>query len=163
MKRWAAIVLGSVALAVAVYALWFRDSDEERVRKTVRRAADAVAVIEGESPIMRATRVRSELIAVLAPDVSVDIPDLTELNNLTSGRDPLIGVAIGATQLWQRAEIGVTFSRVQSDGASAFADATVTVSASRAGSAEREVRRCSFRLVKRDGVFRITEVTVYPR
>jgi hypothetical protein len=161
MKRWALIVIGSVALAFAAYALFFRGSDEDAVRATIKKTADAVKVIEGENPVMRATRVRSDLLETLLPDVAATIPELTEVNK---GRDPLIGVAIAAAQLWSSAEASVAFAKVQVDGDSAFADVTVTLKATtHGGGTERDVRKCSFRLLKRDGTFRISEVTVYPR
>lgn len=161
MNRRVVIVIASVGLALLAWALFFRGSDEDAVRATLKRAADAVKVVNGENPVMRATRVRSELVELLAPDVAVNIPELTDV---TKGRDPLIGVAIGAAQLWTSAEISVAFSRVQVDGDSAFADVTATLSAvGHGGGSERDVRKCSFRLLKRDGRFRISEVTVYPR
>ncbi|MBI2390777.1 MAG: nuclear transport factor 2 family protein [Deltaproteobacteria bacterium] len=160
MKRNLVIAAISIVLAVGIWALFFRGSDDDRVRKTVRRAADAVAVVPGENPVMRATRVRSELLEVLAPEVSASIPELGELGR---GRDPLIGAGVAAAQAWQQADIGVTFSRVQiDDGKSAFVDLTATLTATRHGAAsERDQRRCSLRLEKRDGTWRITEITVH--
>lgn len=161
MKRWALIVIGSVALALATWALFFRGSDEDAVREQLKKAADAVRVLEGENPVMRAARVRSELLEVLLADVAVNIPELTDV---TKGRDPLIATAIGASQLWSTADVSLTFARVKVDGDSAFADVTATLSAARhGGGTERDVRKCSFRLLKREGRFRISEVTVYPR
>ena len=160
MNRRALIVIGSLALALSLFALFFRGSDEDAVRETVKRAANAVKVVEGENPVLRATRVRSELVDVLVPDVAVSIPELTDV---TKGRDPLIGAAIGAGQLWSSAEISVSFGRVQVDGDAASAQVEATLSAQRGGGTERDVRKCSFRLLRRDGKFRISEVTVYPR
>jgi hypothetical protein len=161
MKRWALILLGSFAISIATWALFFRGSDEDAVRATLKRAAEAVKVKEGENPVLRAARVRTELVEVLLADVAVNIPELTEV---TKGRDALIGSAIAAGQLWSTADITVAFSRVQVDGESAFADVTATITATRhEGGSEKDVRKCSFRLVKRDGAFRISEVTVYPR
>ena len=161
MKRWALILIGAMAVSVATWALFFRGSDEDAVRATLKRTADAVRVIDGENPVMRGARVRSELLDVLVDDVAVNIPELTDV---TKGRDPLIGVTIAAAQLWSRADVSVTFSRVQIDGDSAFAEVTATLSATRhEGTSEKDVRKCTFRLLKRDGRFRISEVTVYPR
>jgi ketosteroid isomerase-like protein len=161
MKRWALIAIGSLALTLATWALFFRGSEEDAIRATLKRTADAVKVIDGENPVMRAARVRGELIEVLLADVAVNIPELTDV---TKGRDPLIGTAIGAAQLWSTADVSIAFGRVQIDGDSAFAEVTATLSATRhGGETERDVRKCSFRLLKRDGRFRISEVTVYPR
>src|SRR5687768_356806 len=79
MKRWAAIAVGSLAIALAIWALFFRGgSEEDAIRGVVKKTAEAVKVIEGENPVMRATRVRSELLETLAKDVSVSIPELTD-------------------------------------------------------------------------------------
>lgn len=171
MKRNLAIGLGVVALAIAVWAVFFRGSDDDLVRRTVARMAKAVEVVPGENPVMRAARVRSELLEVLAPDVSTSIPELTDVSR---GRDPLIGAAIAAGLLWQQAEIGVALARVTLEpnpagvaagGApGADVDMTATLSAARPGGhAERDVRKCRLHLEKRDGTWRITELTVYPR
>lgn len=162
MKRNLAIAFVSIVLAIGIWALFFRGSDDDLVRKTVRRATDAVAVKPGDNPVLRATRVRSELLEVLAPEVSASIPELGDLGH---GRDPLIGAAVAAAQAWQQADIGVTFARVQiDDGKSAFVDLSATLTATRpGGSSERDQRRCSLRLEKRDGAWRITEITVHPR
>ncbi len=151
-----------VAAAIAIWALFFRGgSEEDAVREAVKRTAGAVKVISGENPVMRATRVRGELLETLAPDVSVSIPELTDLSR---GRDPLIGVAIAAAQAWERAEIGISFGKVRLDPGVAFVDATATLDATAHGSsAQRDQRRCSFRLEKRDGRWRIFEITVYPK
>jgi hypothetical protein len=50
MKRWALILIGSVAISIATWALFFRGSDEDAVRATLKRAAEAVKVKEGENP-----------------------------------------------------------------------------------------------------------------
>ena len=160
----AAIGLGVVALAVALWAIFFRGSDDDLVRRTIARLAKAAEVVPGENPVLRATRVRSELLEVLAPDVAVTIPELTDLSR---GRDPLVGVTVAAAQLWERADIGVALARVSiepTNPPSADVELTATLTASRpGGQAERDVRKCRFHLEKRDGTWRITELTVYPR
>lgn len=161
MKRNILIAIGVIVVAVTVWAVFFRGSDDDLIRKTIARAARAVEVVPGENPVLRATRVRSELLEVLAPDVSVSIPEITDVSR---GRDPLIGVAIAASQAWERAEIGVSLARVTIEKAGADVDLTATLNANRAGGpAERDVRKCRFHLEKREGTWRITELTVYPR
>lgn len=162
MTRRAVIAGGLLAIAIAIWALFFRGgSEEDAVRAVVKRTADAVKVIPGENPLLRATRIRGELIETLAPDVSVSIPELTDL---ARGRDPLTSVAVAATGAWEKAEISISFRKVQLDQGVAFVDAVATLDATRAGGpAERDTRRCSFRLEKRDGRFRIFEITVYPK
>lgn len=163
-KRWVAIAAGAIAIGIAVWALFLRGgSDDDAVREAVRRTAAAVKVVPGENPVMRATRVRSELIETIAPDVSINIPELTEV---TRGRDPLIGVAIAAAQAWERADITISFGKVQLDPGTAFVSATATLNATPHGgstAADRDTRRCSFRLEKRDGTWRIYELTVFAR
>jgi hypothetical protein len=164
VRRRIAIGLGVIALAGALWALFFRDADEVLVRRTIDRLARAVEVVPGENPLVRATRVRAELLEVLAPDVSVSIPELTDLSR---GRDPLIGVALSAAQLWERAEVGVALARITLEptnppGADVALTATLTASRP-GGQPERDVRQCRFHLEKREGTWRITEITVHPR
>ena len=166
MKRWAVIAaLLAGVISIALWALFFRGgSDDDAVRKAVQRTAAAVKVIPGENAVMRATRVRSELIATIAPDVSINIPELTEL---TRGRDALIGAAIAGAAAWERADITVSFGNVQLDPGTAFVSATATLNATPHGGSssvsDRDTRRCSFLLEKRDGNWRIYELTVFPK
>lgn len=161
MNRRALIIVGTIVLALASYVMFFRQSDEDAVRALLKKTADAVKVIEGENPVMRAARVRSELLDVLRADVAATIPDLGEA---TKGADPLIGVAISAGQLWSSAEVSLSFGPIKIDSDTAAVEVTATLSAKRhGGENERDTRKVSFRLIKRDGAFRISEITVYPR
>ena len=164
MRRNLIIALGALTLAITVWLVFFRSSDEDLVRRAVARAAKAVEVVPGENPVLRATRVRSELLEVLAPEVAATIPELTDVGK---GRDPLIGVAIAAAQLWEQAEVGTSSTRIALSEVGgvpvADVDLTATLNARRAGQPERDLRKVRFHLEKREGAWRITEVTAYPR
>lgn len=162
MRKHALIAAAVVVASVVLWALFLRGSDEDLVRKTVSRAAAAIQVDPTENPLLRATRVRSELLAVLAPEVSTTIPELSEP---TKGRDALIGLALATSQAWQSAEATVLLSRVtmlKTEPPSADVDATLTLAGQRGGGSQRDVRKVRLQLEKRDGAFRITEITVYP-
>lgn len=161
-KRWIAIAAGVVAIGVAVWLLFFRGgSDEDAVRAVIKRTVAAARVIPGENPVLRATRIRGDYVETIAQDVSINIPELTEL---TRGRDSLVAAAVSGAQAWERAEITISFGKVQLDPGTAFVEATATLDATRpGGTPDRDTRRCSFRLEKRDGKWRIYELTVYPK
>lgn len=162
MKRTLAIVVGSFAVGALLWFLFFRSSDEEAVRAAIAKLAAAVKVIPGENPVLRGARIKGEFDDVLAKDVAVSIPELTEV---TRGREPLVGVAVQAASVYEKAEVGVSMSHVQLDDAktSATVDATATLSAVRAGTSERDVRKVAFALKKTNDGWRITEITVWPR
>jgi ketosteroid isomerase-like protein len=161
-KRWVAIAGGVVAIGLAVWLLFFRGgSDEDAVREAIRRTVAAARVVPGESPVVRGARVRGEFLDTIAADVSINIPELTDV---TRGRDALTAAAVAGAQAWERAEISISFGKVQIDQGTAFVDATANLDATRhGGTPDRDTRRCSFRLEKRDGKWRIFELTVYPK
>lgn len=162
MNRRIMIAALAIAVAVGIYAFFFYGSEADAVRRAVQRTAAAVKVIPDENPVMRATRVRGELNDTVAKDVSVTIP---ELGDLARGRDALTGTVIAAAQAWSTADIAMTLAKVQLDpDNTAFVDATAVLSASRhGGSTDRDTRRCTFRLRKLEGKWRIEEITVYPK
>lgn len=164
-RRWIAIAAGVVSVGVAVWLLFFRGgSDEDAIRAVIKRTFAAARVIPGENPVMRGARVRGEFVETIAQDVSINIPELSSDGGVTRGRDALVGAAVAGAQAWERAEISVSIGKVQLDPSGAFVDATAHLDATRpGGTPDRDTRRCSFRLEKRDGKWRIYELTVDPK
>ena len=164
MSRRFVIAIGCALAALAIWFLVFRGGDEQRVRELLGRLASAAEVSPGENPVLRATRVRSVVVESVAPDVSFEIAGLSEPGR---GRDALVALAAQAPQLFQKAEVSLSGLRITVDdrtkpkSAHAEGDATV-VGVRHGGAEERDRRHVSFRLVERDGAFRVTEVTVYP-
>ncbi len=161
------IAVGSLVLALGIWAIFFRGSDEDAVRKVVARLSTIAKVDGVENPVMRATRVRSEVHEVFAPDAKAIISELSEA---PLGRDGVLGAAMQAPQLWATVDLSISGVRVQIDpplGAgvkkSARVDALALLSGARhGGTNDRDTRRIAVRLEERDGAFRIVELTVYP-
>jgi hypothetical protein len=162
-KRTVGIAIVVTAAIIAVWALFFRGSEEDKIRAAIVKAATAVKVISGENPVMRAARVKGELVEVLEKDVAYTVPDLPA-EGVGKGRDPLIGAAISMASIYEEAEVTVLFSKVtiEPGGNGASAITTVTLSAQRGGQRERDVRKVSFAL-RKDGDWKISEVTVYAK
>jgi hypothetical protein len=145
-KRTIGIAIVIAAAAVALWAIFFRGSDEDRIRAVIVKAATAVRVVEGENPVLRAARVKGDLGETLDRDVAFTVPELNASGEgVGKGRDAAVAAALSAGGLW------------------ASAQTTVTLSAIRGGQRERDVRQVSFELRKLDGEFRIVAVTVQPR
>jgi hypothetical protein len=165
-KRTIGIAIVIAAAAVALWAIFFRGSDEDRIRAVIVKAATAVRVVEGENPVLRAARVKGDLGETLDRDVAFTVPELNASGEgVGKGRDAAVAAALSAGGLWSSAEVSIAFSRVTVDpgGNTASAQTTVTLSAIRGGQRERDVRQVSFELRKLDGEFRIVAVTVQPR
>ena len=160
-KRAIGIAIVGVLLAIGIWALFSRGSEDDRIRQAIVKAAGAVKVVSGENPVMRAARVKGDLVEVMEKDVSFSVP---ELNDVGKGRDALIAAALGLGSVFEEADVTVVFSQVAIDpgGAGAAATTTVTLSSIRGGQRERDVRRVSF-VLRKDGDWRISEVTVYPK
>lgn len=163
--RGAVAIAAVFVLGAAIYWLFFRGGSEDAaVREAIERTVAAARVIPGENPVMRATRIRDEYVETISQDVSINIPELSVTEGATRGRDALIGAAVAGVQAWERAEITVSFGRIQIDPLGAFVEATANLNATRhGGTPDRDARKCSFRLEKRDGKWRIQELTVYPK
>lgn len=162
-KRTLGIAIVVTAAIIAVWALFFRGSEDDKVRAAIVKAATAVRVLSGENPVMRAARVKGDLVDVVEKDVAYTVPDLPG-EGVGKGRDPLIGAAISISSVYEEAEVTVVFSKVtiEPGGNGASATTTVTLSAQRGGQRERDVRKVSFGL-RKDGDWKISEVTVYPK
>ncbi|MGZ3416456.1 MAG: hypothetical protein ACXVEF_04115 [Polyangiales bacterium] len=160
-KRSLGIAIVGIAVTIIIWALFFRGSEEDRIRAAIVKAAAAVKVIPGENPVMRAARVKGDLVDVMEKDVAFSVP---ELNDVGKGRDPLVGAAISISSVFEEADVNVVFSQVtiEPGGHSAAATTTVTLSAMRGGQRERDVRKVSF-VLRKDAEWRISEVTVYPK
>jgi hypothetical protein len=162
-KRTVGIAIVVTAALIAVWALFFRGSEEDRVRAAIMKAASVVKVVSGENPIVRAARVKGDLVEVVEKDVSYTVPDLPG-EGVGKGRDPLIAAAVSIASVYEEAEVTVAFGDVtiEPSGKGAAATTTVTLSAQRGGRRERDVRKVSFAL-RKDGEWKIAELTVYPK
>lgn len=164
IKRGVLLGVLCAAAAIAIYALFFRGSDDERIRAQLTRLANAVRV-DGTpvNPIVRNANLKSEFAEIFTKDVAIDVPELTSLR---SGRGPLADVATQAASFYATAQIDFASVRVDlaPDARSADVVAIATLTGARqGGETERDVRRVSLRFDKVDGEWRIASLTVSPR
>ncbi len=164
MKKWVVALLCVAVGAVALGVMFFRTSDEERIRKVLVDLAGTVAVKEGDTLISRAARVKGKLPELVDDDVRVNVP---ELSVDVRGRRKLEEDAMRVGVLYQKADCelaSVSIKIDQSDGESttATADAVAIVTATSGG--ERRVdRRDVHFLLRKDASWKIATIDVAPR
>lgn len=161
MRRWLVVAGCAIVAAVVVWVTFFRDSDEDRIRRVLGRLTKAVAVKKDDTVLSRTGRLRSELKQIVTDDVRVDVPDLRVR---VTGRDQLVEGATKAGLMFASADCELTGVAVKIDEAATTAkvDATALVTAERGG--ERKVdRRAVHFLLYKDGDWRITTIDVAPK
>ncbi len=161
MKRWLphiGIVLG---LCLAVYALFFAASEEDRIRQRLDQLEAATRVhAGGGNLVIRAARVRKAFSEIFIKDVSFEIP---ELSSIGSGRVKLVGLAANAPRRYSTAVIDLAALTIKIDepqmSAIAFGEATLTATRL-GGQVERDTRTVSLRLDKIDKEWRVVSVSL---
>ncbi len=161
MKRYLPHLGIALGIAIAVYALFFSESDEDKIRGLLERLEAAVRVTEDDTNVVvRGARMKNELSAIFIKEVSFDIP---ELSNVSAGRDELIGLATKAPQLWRTATVDLSGLVITLDegamGGIAVGDAHLDATRHE-GSLHRDTRKISVSLEKIDGEWRIIALTV---
>jgi hypothetical protein len=160
--RKALVALGCALVAgVALYFTFFRDTDEERIKKVLSRFAKVVSVKADDNVLSRTGRLRSELKTVVDDGVRVTVP---ELNVRSSGRKQLEDDAARAGLAFSEAECEFGSVAIKLDEGATFAtvDAIAVVTGVRGG--ERKVdRRDVHFLVRKDGDWKITSIDVLPQ
>ncbi len=164
MKRWLPHIGVVAGLAIALYALFFGSSDEERIRELLGRLENSVQVHEGEfNIIIRGSRVRKAFSTIFIPDVQFRIPDLQSTGTRRKG---LAALATQAPRLYRTAIVDLSELEIKLDdqaaSATAFGDASL-IGVRQGGLAERDQRTVSLRLDKINGDWRIIAVDVSPR
>lgn len=154
-------VAAAVAIAV-VYVIFFRPSDEGRIRERLDQLAEAVRIDEEElSPLPRAARIRSAFMEIFTEDARATV---AELDETLEGRQ---AIGLTATELrgaYQSAYVSFDNTKVRIDGKVAKVSATATVTGALSGRApSREELRVSLELSKADGDWRIVSAVVEPK
>jgi len=172
MKRVAAVVAGCVAVAaVVLWVTFFRDSDEERIRRVLVELTKVVAVKEGDTLLSRTARLRSRMKDIVEDDVRVNV---AELGADLRGRHKLEDDAARIGVMYARADCELTRLdiRVDPQGSLAQVDAVALVTGMRGG--ERNVDRGAggspspmsrdvHFLLRRDGDWKISTIDVAPK
>jgi hypothetical protein len=162
-KRWSVI---AACLGVASVALWltfFRDSDEDRVRKVLTELVKTVMVKEGDTLLSRTARLRSHLKDIVDEDVRVNV---AELSLDLRGRAKLEEGAAKAGLVYQTADCEFAPNslviKLDPAGTVATVDALALVTATRGGERQVDKRDVHF-LLHKDGAWKITTIDVAPR
>ena len=159
-------IAGAIAafvIGLAAYFLFFRASDEQKIRDAVARAVAVVTVTEDDTnPIVRLGRVRGVFKDVVDKDVRVRIAELPQVH---AGRDSLAEAVVQASAWFKTAEIDLASVEVKLDDAhkSAQVRAVATLRAvGRDGRSRNEEREVTLLVTKPEGTWRIGSVTVWP-
>lgn len=161
MKRAPLLVLVLAALAAAIYMIFFRLSDEDRIRRRLDQVAYAVHIGPGEkSPISRAARIQKHFTEIFTQDATAIIEELDEG---LEGRDALIAAAVQLGGAYTSATVSFDKVTVRINGPAAELRAIATVTGARQGASLRyEAMRVKLALRKIDGDFRVTSAVVGP-
>jgi hypothetical protein len=161
MKRYVPYVAVAVGLLVVVYALFFGSSDEDEIRERLALLEETVEVrATQENIVLRAARIKDAFSEVFVKEVSIEIPELT---NVRTGRAELVGLATQAPNWYRTANADLGGLRVDVDdaGLSALVSGPVTLQGTRlTGEPLRDERTVSIRCDKIDGEWRIVSLSV---
>lgn len=162
-RRALAVVAALLGVAIVLYALLARKSDEELIRDQLDLLATTVRVSgPDENPIFRGKRMKDRFETLFTPNVRVDIAELTPIS---SGRAELVGVATRAGTIFRTAEVEISADSVEliAGGTSAKVSGSATLVGDRGSGPERDERKVSFGLSKTQDGWRIDSVAVQPR
>ncbi|MCE7935390.1 MAG: hypothetical protein DYG96_12500 [Chlorobi bacterium CHB2] len=162
-RRALAVVAALLGVAVVLYALLARKSDEELIRDQLDLLATTVRVSgPDENPIFRGKRMKDRFETLFTPNVRVDIAELTPI---ASGRAELVGVATRAGSVFRTADVEISADSVEliAGGTSAKVSGSATLVGDRGSGPERDERKVSFGLSKTQDGWRIDSVAVQPR
>lgn len=155
------ILIGCLAVGlVALYFTFFRESDENAIKRVLGELATIVSVKDGETLFSRTARVRSKMHDVVTDGVSAHV---AELSVDVRGREKLEEDAIKAGLVFTSADCTFVTKKIEIDPAATLAkvDATALVTAVRGG--ERKVdRRDVHFLLRKEGGWKVDSVDVAP-
>jgi hypothetical protein len=159
MKRGAIVAVVLAALAVGVWAAFFRDSDEAKIRAALDRLASTVSVREGDANLVfRVHRIDRDFRELVDDEVRVSFP---ELPYVPSGRAELASMAADLPTVWQRAQFSFDSVTVKLDDARA--SASVGATATLVTPDRRESRSVDLLMRKEEGRWKIASVTVWQK
>jgi ketosteroid isomerase-like protein len=159
-RRALAVVAALLGVAIVLYALLARKSDEELIRDQLDLLATTVRVSgPDENPIFRGKRMKDRFEALFTPNVRVDVAELTPIS---SGRAELVGVATRAGSVFRTADVEISADSVEliAGGTSAKVSGSATLIGDRGSGPERDERKVSFGLSKTKDGWLIDSVVV---
>ncbi|APR81709.1 Hypothetical protein A7982_07058 [Minicystis rosea] len=157
-QTWAAaVVLVGIA---AVYVLFFRKTDEDRILEKLGALSTAVREDEGENLALRAARIERAFPHLFTKEVDLHIPDVAEGRN---ARTDLIPLAAGAAADESKLELRFSRAHVEVDRPAqrgwVMADA-ILLGTGRDGTGHRESRPLALRFDMEDGEWKIADVAL---
>lgn len=160
------IAAAGLAIVIGVWAVFFRPSDEARIRAQLTKLAAAVRITADDTsvnPIGRFAHVNDAFASLFDRDVRVSIPELTSLD---AGRKPLAELATHAPRVFRTLDVDFSEIEIKLDEAktSALVGATASLAAVEQGGVSRTDKRAvDFRFAKTSGEWMITSLTVWPK
>ena len=161
MKRWLPHVGIALGICIALYALFFSDSDEDVIRGRLELLEESIEVTPQDSNVVfRVARIKKQFEEIFVKQVSFEIPELT---NLSQSRQELVNLAANAPRMYTTASVDLMSLTIDIDSsktsAVAYGEATLTATRHGAG-LERDTRTVSFRFDKVEGEWRVVSVSV---
>lgn len=160
MKRWLPHFGIALGVAIAIYALFFAESAEDRIRSQLDALEEALVVTGTENPVLRAARIKKAFEALMLPEVHFEIPELAEGD---TGRNELVRLATIAPQMYQSARVDLDALRIDVDKTETTAMAhgeAVLTGVRRTGEPQRDARKVALRFDEIDDEWRIVSISV---
>lgn len=145
---------------VALYFTFFRESDENAIKRVLSEFATIVSVKNGDTIISRTVRMRSKMKDVVTDDVTAHV---AEMNVDVRGREKLEDDAVKVGLVYASADCAFVVRKLEVDPAGTLAkvDATALVTANRGGERKVDKRDVHF-LLRKDGGWKIDSIDVAP-
>jgi hypothetical protein len=161
MKRYLPHLGIALGLALAIYALFFSESDEDKIRAVLDHLEVTIRVSPDDTNmVVRMAHIKGEFKEIFSKEVSFDIP---ELSNMSAGRTELAGLAAKAPQMWRTATVDLSDVGISVDegatGAVAVGHAVLDATRHN-GQLHRDTRQVSISVEKIEGEWRIVGMTV---
>ena len=160
MRRWLPHLGIALGIAIAVYALFFAESAEDRIRAQLDALSEAIAVRGEENPVLRGARVKKAFEGVMLKEVNFEIPELTEGQ---TGRNELVRLATMGSQLYQRARIdldGLTIDLDKSESSAIARGEALLIGVRRTGEPVRDHRTVALRFDEIDDQWLLVSISV---
>ena len=161
-RRWIAIAGVVAGLALILYAVFGRRSDDELIRAQLQRLADVVTFSEPGNPVARGLSLKGAFRDLFDDRVRGDIP---ELGSPRSGREALVQLAVQSTHFAR--SLSVAFSDIDVEVDATRVNAKVTATAqlhavTREGQERWDERAVRFQFVKAERGWKIARFVVIP-
>jgi ketosteroid isomerase-like protein len=154
-----AVIATAAALGLGLigYALFSRQTDEERIADVMAQVAEAVGFESPPNPLTHAAALRGRFADLVASNVIVDVP---ERNLIARGRDDLTRLAIAGTARMQRFDVSFTLENLTVHGDTATASVEVLTEAAHGNDPRMSTRHADLEFVKTDGDWQLSRAHV---